>query len=137
MKLLIDANVILDVLQAREPHLQYSALVWKLCETGVVEGVVSALSFANIVYVMRNRLTPQTVEAVLKQLSLIFTFADLKQSDLSKAASLQWKDYEDGIQYAIAGRIGADAIITRNTDDYPATSLPILTPAEFIAQYHS
>lgn len=33
MKVLIDANIILDVLQKREPHLRASAIVWKLCET--------------------------------------------------------------------------------------------------------
>jgi len=33
MKLLIDANILLDALQNREPHVHASSIVWKLCET--------------------------------------------------------------------------------------------------------
>ncbi len=35
MKLMIDANILLDVLQNREPHVQASSVIWKLCETAV------------------------------------------------------------------------------------------------------
>ena len=47
MKLLIDANILLDVLQKREPYYHDSALIWKLCETEQVKGHVSTLTFAN------------------------------------------------------------------------------------------
>lgn len=33
MKLLIDANILLDVPQKRELHYQEAAVIWKLCET--------------------------------------------------------------------------------------------------------
>ena len=66
MRLLIDGNILLDVLQKREPHFEASAMIWKLCETEQAEGFVSALTFANIVYVMRKELTPETIEEVLK-----------------------------------------------------------------------
>ena len=68
MKLLIDANILLDVLQAREPHVKDSSLIWKLCETGEAEGYVSALTFANLVYVMRKELNPEGIHDVLNKL---------------------------------------------------------------------
>ena len=43
MRLLIDGNVVLDVLQSREPHVAESSKVWKLCETEQAEGYISAL----------------------------------------------------------------------------------------------
>ena len=46
MKLLIDANVILDVLQNRPGFVEDSSLVWKLCETNEAVGYVSALTYA-------------------------------------------------------------------------------------------
>ena len=54
MTLLIDANILLDVLMDRQPFTHSSSLVWKLCETGLVRGYVSVLSFADIVYIMRG-----------------------------------------------------------------------------------
>ena len=45
MRLLIDGNIILDVLQNREPHVVDSAKIWKLCETDQAEGYVSGTDF--------------------------------------------------------------------------------------------
>lgn len=39
MTLLIDANILLDVLQNREPHVRASSVIWKLCETERARGV--------------------------------------------------------------------------------------------------
>lgn len=72
MKLLIDANILLDVLQNRAGFVEDSSLVWKLCETGQAEGIVSALTFANLVYVMRKELGPENRRGVQ---TLIFDFS--------------------------------------------------------------
>lgn len=133
MKLLIDANILLDVLQGREPHLRDSALIWKLCEAGMAEGWVSALSIANLVYVMRRELDPQRVEEILGRIGLIFRVADLTAADLAQAAASRWDDFEDALQSAAAARLHADFIITRNIRDYTKSRVPARTPAEFLA----
>ena len=111
MNILIDGNIILDVLQNREPHIEASSKVWKLCETNLVNGYVSALTFADMVYVMRKELTPAKIYEVLKKLALIFHFTELSVSDIEKAAGKMWNDYEDAVQAATAERICAKAII--------------------------
>ena len=132
MRALIDGNIILDVLQAREPHLAASSLIWKLCETDQVEGFISALTFADLVYVMRRELNPDRIQEVLKKLSLIFQFTDLSVADLMVAAEMKWDDYEDAVQSATAKRVHADCIITRNTKDFLKSSVPAFTPLEFL-----
>ena len=74
MKLLIDANILLDVLQNRENFVRASSMVWKLCETEQAKGYISALTFANLVYIMRKEMDAQRIEEVLHMLSLIFEF---------------------------------------------------------------
>ena len=132
MRALIDGNIILDVLQAREPHLDASSMIWKLCETDQVEGFISALTFADLVYVMRRELNPDRIQEVLKKLSLIFQFTDLSVADLMVAVEMKWDDYEDAVQSATAKRVHADCIITRNTKDFLKSSVPAFTPLEFM-----
>ena len=135
MNVLIDGNIILDVLQNREPHIEASSKVWKLCETNLVNGYVSALTFADMVYVMRKKLTPAKIYEVLKKLALIFHFTELSISDMEKVAGMMWKDYEDAVQAATAERIRATAIITRNIKDYQQSKIPAFTPAEFLERF--
>lgn len=134
MKLLIDANILLDVLQKREPHFHNSSLIWKLCETDSVEGYVSSLTLANLIYVMRKELDPNKIENVLQQLKLIFQFTDLSVTDITKAANLKWDDFEDAIQSAIAERIHADYIITRNVRDFNKSRITAFTPEEYLSR---
>ena len=71
---------------------------------------------------------------MLQKLSLIFTFEDLKASDISTVADMQWDDFEDAIQAATATRIHADHIITRNVKDFRKSKVMAFTPAEFLAR---
>ena len=135
MKLLIDGNVILDVLQKREPHFEDSAKIWKLCETDQVQGYVSALTFANLVYVMRKELNPEQIEDVLKGLALIFQFTELSVTDMTNAAGMKWDDFEDAMQAATAERVHADYIITRNVRDFQKSKVIASTPTEFLTRF--
>ena len=136
-KLFIDANIILDVLQKREPHYRDSLKLWKLCEIQAVEGYVSSLTFANIAYIMRKELTPEKIEQVFGMLSLIFHFVDLTAADLAKAIKMRWHDFEDAIQAAMAERIRADYIVTRNPKDFKESRIITIDTTEFLGLINS
>ena len=119
----------------REGFAEWSSAVWKLCEVKKAEGYVSALTFANLVYVMRRELDPEAIEQVLRTLGLIFSFADLTSQDLVRASGLHWKDFEDALQSVTADRLHADYIITRNVRDYAGSAVPAVTPAEFLSRF--
>jgi len=132
MKLLIDANIILDVLQKREPYYKYSAIIWKLCETKKVSGHVSILTFMNMVYILRKELIPDKIEEIYRALSLIFTFEDLTDEDVKNALAMKLKDFEDAVQIQTASKTGADFIITRKIKDFLKSPIPAYTPEELI-----
>lgn len=132
MKVLIEANIILDVLQKREPHLRASAIVWKLCETKKITGYVSVLSFMNIVYILRKELTPEKIKEVFNSLSMIFTFEDLTEVDIKSALIMGLPVFEDSVQLQTAYRVRAEFIITRNVKDFLKSSIPAYTPLEFL-----
>ena len=134
MVLLIDANIILDVLLNRPDYVKDSAMIWKLCETEQMKGSVSTLTFANLVYIMRKQLDPEKIEDVFHKVNLIFEFADFSVSDLTHAADLNWKDFEDAVQSVIAERIHADYIITRNVRDFSKSRVMAFTPPELLAR---
>lgn len=134
MKLLIDANILLDVLQNRSPYVTASSVIWKLCETEKATGYISALTFANLVYIMRKEMDPQNIKDTLQAMALIFKFTDLNALDLHRAAELCWDDFEDAVQSITAERIHADYIITRNVKDFTKSKVVAFTPDELIAR---
>ena len=134
MVLLIDTNVILDVLMNRSEFVKASAMIWKLCETEQAKGYVSALSFANMMYIMRKQMTPEQIEDIFHKLKLIFTFADLSSAVLERAVSMKWEDFEDAVQSATAESVHADYIVTRNIKDFGRSKVTAFTPVELLAR---
>lgn len=134
MVLLIDANIILDVLMNRQPFVKDSSLLWKLCETNKAKGYVSTLTFANMMYIMRKELSPETIEEVFGKLKLIFEFADFSPAILEKAVKMKWKDSEDAVQSATAEQIHADYIVTRNVRDFTQSRVMAFSPSELLAR---
>ena len=132
MKVLIDTNIIIDLLANREDFAEPAAQLFKLCEIGKVQGIVYALSIANIVYVMRKELERSQIEDVITKLSSIFTIADMKGDDLKKATALPIPDFEDALQSACASRVKADFIVTRNLKDFKNSKVMAIKPSELI-----
>ncbi len=132
MNLLIDTNILLDVLQFREPYFEASFQIWGACEYDEnVTGYISAMSPMNIAYIMRKELTPERTEEIFMTLVMAFKFVDLSMSILEKAADMKWHDFEDAVQSVTAENVNADYIITRNTKDFQNSKIKALTPEEY------
>lgn len=132
MKVLIDTNIIMDVLANREGFAEPASQLFKLCEVGQVQGIVYALSIANIAYIMRKELDRSQIEEVISKLGSIFTIADMKADDLKKAAALPMDDFEDALQSVCASRMKADFIVTRNLKDFKNSKVMAIKPSELI-----
>ena len=132
MKVLVDTNVILDVLCNREEFVADSLRVFQCCETQRIIGYISALSIPNIVYIMRKELDPEQIKEILHTLTMVFSVAELRETDLLKAAEMAFTDYEDAIQSACAVRVRADYIVTRNGKDFADSPVPAISPADLL-----
>ena len=60
------------------------------------------------------------------------TILDVGKKDIETALSLQWKDFEDAVQYAVALSNNVDFIISRNSKDFESNEIPVLSPKEFL-----
>lgn len=132
MKIWVDTNIILDVLTNRENFVEVAEKIFKLCEVKKLEGYISTLSIANIVYIMRKELDLKTIKKLLQTMSYIFTIVDLTSEDLIAATELSFDDYEDAIQSVCAARVKADYVVTRNIKDYKNSKVTVILPTELL-----
>lgn len=134
MKVFLDTNVLLDVLAQRKRFYADSAAVWTLAEQGRIDGLVSAVSFTNIFYVVRKLADARTAQNAVAMLRDVFTPFACDGRILALAIGGDIKDFEDAVQYHSALQAGADCMLSRNPDDFPRTGdCPVLTPTEFLA----
>lgn len=133
MRLFLDTNLLLDVLAERKPFYQPAACIWSLCETGVCQGVISAISFNNVFYIVRRARNAEVARRALVLMRDIFDSVAPDQQILNQAIDSNIRDFEDAIQFFSAQRAAADYLLTRNAADFPKARLPILAPDEFLS----
>ena len=81
---------------------------------------------------MRKELDNEKIKEILSVLLSIFTVVDLRSSDLTKAAGLDFGDYEDALQSVCASRAKAAYIVTRNIKDFNNSAVPAIKPSELL-----
>ena len=133
MKILVDTNVILDIFQKREPFFADSYHALRKVIESDAECLISASAATDIFYILRKALqSTQKAKNRIEQLSQIVTFADVQGVDIHTALMRPMSDFEDAVVDAEAERSGASHILTRNTKDFADSTVPAITPTEFL-----
>ena len=135
MVVLIDTNILLDVLLARQPYCEDALRVLKLAESGAIKGWIAANSVDNIYYISRRQLSPEQTRKLLKDLLQIVHVASPAKKDLLWAIESEMPDLEDAIQAACAVKAGAKVIITRNETDYVNSPVQPISPTTFLKSW--
>jgi predicted nucleic acid-binding protein len=131
MRVLVDLNVVLDVLEKREPHFPDAVKIWTAVDKGIVAGYLAAHSITTLFYLMRQRVGADQATNLLTQTLNIFAVAPLDEKVLRQALLLGWHDFEDAVQMCAAVQVGADYLITRNVKDFKGGRVPTVMPAAF------
>jgi len=126
-----DTNVILDVLLQNEGLWEDSLRVFQLAERKEVRVCVSASSITDIFYISRKKLTISGARKAIEMLLNIFEIVGVDESDLRRALTVPISDIEDALQAWCAKKAGAEAIITRNGDDFKGIDIPVISPKQF------
>jgi hypothetical protein len=75
----------------------------------------------------------KSAEQAIRLMRNIFVAVPLSVQILNQAIDAGFRDFEDAIQFHSAVYTKAMCLITRDADHFPATDIPIITPAGFLA----
>ena len=133
MKVLIDTNIVIDILEHRLPFFQDSYRIIQLGLQGKLDALMSAGAVTDVYYII-SRSTGDTNKAREKIIALtaLIGICDTTAVDIKTALALNMSDFEDGVIAAIAKRERADYIISRNEADFANSPVPVLNPSHFL-----
>ena len=133
MRLFFDTSVLLNS-PLKEPGSKESDECICLCGDGIHEGWIAWHSLSNIHYVVRSRTKSKTYAThTVTELLAWAEVAETTKSDANRAIAHGMSDFEDALQLVAAEACGADVLITRNTKDFKASAIPVMTPEAFLA----
>jgi predicted nucleic acid-binding protein len=133
MVILIDTNIILDYLIARQPFMDNADKVLRLCFEQKCNGYIAAHSVTNIFYILRRQFSVNERKKMLIELCEFIEIAGIQKKQVIDAlVNEDFNDLEDRLQVECARLMNADYIITRNITDFSSSPIPAILPDDFL-----
>ena len=133
MKVIIDLNVLLDVIQKRQPHYDASAKALSRVLKDQADAVLPGHAVTTIYYVVAKYADQNHADDAVDWMIKHFDIEASGKADFIRARSLSMTDFEDAVIAALAERAGCDYIVTRNVADFAGSPVPAITPLAFLS----
>lgn len=133
MRWMLDLNVVLDVLQRREPFYGASASILSSIVQNEVEGFLPAHGVTTIHSIVQRHgdtgSADQAVDWLLQNLEIV----PQDTTTFVRARSYSFADFEDAALASAAAAADCDYIVTRNVTDFARSPVPAVTPEELLS----
>jgi predicted nucleic acid-binding protein len=137
MRVFLDTNILLDVIESRTGLVEESAAVLTLAEVLQVDLYIAWHSLATIYYLIRRGRSEQAAMTEVDQILAWANVAPVDSRSAARARNLNFPDFEDAMQCVCAENCLAEFIVTRNTRDFTSSPIPVLSPSEFLTRHAS
>ena len=132
MKVTVDLNVLLDVAQNRLPHYHASEEVVHRVRRGEFAAVLPGHALTTLHYILEKysgtALANQTLDGLLAD----FAIHPVDKANFQRARQLPLSDFDDAVVAVTAEATRSDFIVTRNVADFVGSSVPAITPIDFL-----
>ena len=133
MKVLLDLNVLMDFLLARIPWNVEADALWDAHLDGRCTLLVSAASLPTAFYLAQRAGGEQFAFKGIRLTVATVKIIAVDANHVESALAMLGRDFKDNLQIACAIENRADVIVTRNTQDFVASPITVMTPTELLA----
>lgn len=131
-KIFVDTDIIYDLLGKRDPFYLSAAQLFTLADEGKIQIYISALSLANLHYLISKQRSDEEAKEILRKFKVLVHVAPLNDKIIDLALNSEFSDFEDAIQYYSALQNEIEVLLTRNLKDYKKAQITVLTAQDFI-----
>jgi predicted nucleic acid-binding protein len=130
-RLFLDTNIVVDVLERREPFCHDAVRLFTMAYNKQVQLIVSPMTYSTASFLLRKH-GPEGVRNLLSNFRQLSRVATTNERIVDDSLASQFNDFEDAMQYFSAKHENVDYIITRNKKDFAVSDIPVFEPQEFV-----
>ena len=134
MNVMFDLNIVLDVVQRREPHYRLSAAVLSAAVRGDVQGFFPCHGITTVYYLVSRYADKVKADELVDWLCRRLRIGTAGREEFQRARGLPFADFENAVVCAVAEANACDVIVTRNLGDFSRSPVRSLSPEEFLVR---
>jgi predicted nucleic acid-binding protein len=129
---MLDLNVLLDVVQRREPFYTASATVLSRAIEGPDTSCLPGHALTTLHYIVAKHGGREQADSLVDWVLAHLEIVPQDRTQFVRARSLRFDDFEDAALAAAAEAAGCKLILTRNVADFGTSPVPAVTPEEHL-----
>ena len=132
MRVFVDANILVSVLNKEYPLFTYSSRILSLPDYGDFEVFTSPICLAIAWYFAEKKHKAKIARQKMQVLCANISVAPSTENAVRRTVSnARIKDFEDGLEYYAAIESKCSAIVTENIQDFYFSEIPVLNARSF------
>ena len=136
MKIFLDANILVAVLNKEYPLFTYSSRIISLADRSKFNLYTTPICLAIAFYFSEKKCGSIAAKKKIEILCEHIDIAEVNKNTLSKALkNPAVHDFEDGLEYYAALEQKCDCIITEDIDDFYFSEIEVLKSEDFFEKY--
>jgi len=136
MKLFVDANILVSVINHEYPLYNFSSRILSLTNKNKFEIFTSPLNLAIAFFFAEKKCSSKRAKEKLNIIQKKLRITDMTESDVKQAlANKSMEDFEDGMQYYSALRSKCDCILTEDLNDFYFSEIEVINCKDFMMKY--
>lgn len=136
MKLFLDANILVSVLNKEYPLFPFTSRILSLANSNNFQFFTSPVCLAIAFYFAEKKknasIAKQKIELLCRHLSIAGNSAGSVNKTLMNPSI---HDFEDGLEYYAALENGCDCILSEDTNDFYFAEIEVLNSMDFCRKY--
>jgi predicted nucleic acid-binding protein len=136
MKIFLDANILVSVLNKEYPVFTYSSRILSLSANSRVKLYTSPICMAIAFYFAEKKSGSTAAKKKMALLEANLKVSSVNHATVSKCLeNKRINDFEDGLEYYSALEAGCDFIVTEDTGDFYFSEIEVMTSEGFLKKY--
>ncbi len=125
----LDTNILVDLLQRREPHFASVAEILNLATIKEIQIFASSNSIGTLHYLCKKTIGEAELRDIIYDLLHFLKIVAVDEEIIKKSLKSSHKDFEDAIQIFCAHKVeNLTAIITRDLKDFSTAEMQVFAP---------
>jgi len=136
MKIFLDANILVSVLNKEYPTFTYTSRILSLADRPAFALYTSPVCLAIAFYFAEKKFKSAKAKEKIRILCAHIQIADTGKSTVLQALkNPAINDFENGIEYYSALDVGCHCIISEDVNDFYFPKIEVLSSADFFEKY--
>lgn len=133
MKIFLDANILVAVLNRQYPLFTYAAKILSLSENKKYQLYTSPICLAIAFYFAEKKSGTKQAKEKIKMISKHINLTSVDSKTVESAVqNIKINNFEDGLEYYSAVNSGCEMIITEDPSDFYFSEIPVYNSESFL-----